>query len=578
MKFLMIAALFFFLLSGCSSDDKKESGLKADGDGIIKTDSDNGLSLNDLDNLSSDLDDVSNDSDLNTEDDEAKNDNDFENIQDSDNPSVKPVEWTLIYFISSDGDYKNYNYMFNIRGLEAQGGSNSNLHVTALYDGFEKGDSLYYYIQKTVKSETFPVTTAPGGEVDMGDTKAYFDMIDWVVKNYPAKKYYISFHDHGGGAVEPSSGKYLKNMLYDQTGGSSLDPDEQAEVVKYLSEKIGHKVDVVESMTCLGQMIENTFGMGGYAKYHIGAESLSYVSQTYPVSFLTGKPDATSKEVADYIIKDHEKGILQQNVPCHWSLINLDEIKPLADMLKALADALMLEKSPETAALMREIAGKTQNFTYQPGDRMASYIDIMDFAENISSNQSLNSTVKSIASEIKKHVSEKLVEYNFINNGCHPQTTYCAEYDRAHGISIYHPNDNNPFYIQNADPLYESLSFAEYTGWDNYLKKISLEAPTGQLPKVENLKAELTESRKVKISWNYSDDNFMLYDAFYCSRDKDGVFTNVYYTVVKEKGKTYFEVIDNLDESGNFRYRVTAFRGADSSSVNWSMTEAFDVE
>lgn len=393
-------------------------------------------------------------------------DEDMTEIQDSDEIYPEPVDWTLIYFISSDGDYKTYDYMFNIYGLEKQGGSNSNLHVTALYDGFSKGDSLYYYIRESGKSETFAVTTAPGGEVDMGDTKAYFDMIDRVVKNYPAEKYFVSFHDHGGGAVEPEEESVLspRNMLYDQTGSSSLDPDEQAAVIKYLYEKTGRKVDVVESMTCLGQMMENTFGMGGYAKYHIGAESLSYVSETYPVSFLNVYPDSTPKELAEYIVKDHERGILEQDVPCHWSLIDLDEIIPLADMLKDLADELILEKSQEIAVLMREVAGKAQNFTYQPGDRMASYIDISDFAQNMEDRESLSAPVRKTAGEIKKHISEKLVQYNFFNNGCHPQTISCAEYDRAHGISIYHPNDNNPFYIENADPLYESLSFAEYTG------------------------------------------------------------------------------------------------------------------
>lgn len=70
----------------------------------------------------------------------------------------------------------------------------------------------------------------------------------------------------------------------------------------------------------------------------------------------------------------------------------------------------------------------------------------------------------------------------------------------------------------------------------------------------------------------------MLYDAFYCSRDKDGVFTDIYYTVVKEKGKTYFEVIDNLSEGGSYSYRVTAFRQTDNSSVNWSTTETINIE
>lgn len=536
----------------------------------------------------------SQDSDSNTQDsitDAIDSDDLPDNIK-SDEPAdadadialTSKAEWTLLYFISSDGDYP-YTYMFNIQGLEAQGGSSDKINVLALYDGFLKGDSLYYHILADGNSETFKITTAPDSEVNMGDTKAYFDFIDWALARYPAKKYFVSFHDHGGGAVEPANEKspgmiMPDNMLYDQTSSDSLDPDEQAAVIAYLSRQTGQKVDVVESMACLSQMIENTYGMGGYAKYHIGAESLSYVSDTFPLAYLREDPSAEAFAVADYLVKDHEAGMKNQNVPCHWSMIDIDEVKPLADLLKSLAEKL--QQAADTAGFaetVRSIAGTAQNFSYTAGDLMSGYIDIKDFAQKLTGSDLISLDVKETAQEMITHIDNKLVIYNSYNNACHPQTESCSDYSHAYGISVYHPNDNNPFYQQKADPLYESLSFAKASGWSDYLKKISLEAPTGQLPKVYNLSAVLMDTRKVKISWDYKDESYPLYSAFYCSRDKGGVFTNVYYTVSKEKGKTSFEVIDEPDAAGTYQYRVTAYRSSDQKgSVNWEKTPDIVIE
>ncbi|MGC4118546.1 MAG: clostripain-related cysteine peptidase [Myxococcales bacterium] len=300
-----------------------------------------------------------------------------------------PREWTLIYFIASDGDY-GYTYWFNVDGLEAQGGTTAEVGAVALYDGYENGDSQYLVIGDSSASTTsVSPPRAAGGEVNMGEAKSYTDFIDWLLPRYSARHYLLSFHDHGGGAVEPKKSR-TRNMLYDQSSADSLDPDEQGQVVRHLARKIGRKVDVVESMTCLGQMAENTWGMRDAALYHVGAESLSYVTGTYPLGYLAQHPAASAKDVALFLAQDHASGIEAQDVPCTWSAIDLGQLGALGTKLGALAGQLKAFATTDALkAKVRAVAGGAQNFSYQSPDLMAAYLDIKDLAAKVAADTEL---------------------------------------------------------------------------------------------------------------------------------------------------------------------------------------------
>lgn len=480
-----------------------------------------------------------------------------------------PKEWTLIYFISSDGDY-GYTYWFNIDGLEGQGGTTAKVSAVALYDGFAKGDTKYLEIGGS-PSQT--VATRPpraaDGEVNMGDPKAYTDFLDWLLPRHSARRYLLSFHDHGGGAVEPL--RDARNMLYDQSSGDSLDPDEQAQVVAYLAKKTGRKVDVVESMTCLGQMIENTWGMRDAARYHVGAESLSYVTSTFPLRFLAGRPEATAREVARFLAEDHAAGVEAMDAPCTWSAIDLSRLAELGDALRALAaDLSAFAVDDAHKALVRAVAARAQSFTYQPKDLMSAYLDLKDLAAVVAAEPGLPASARATAERIVGlFETGGLVEFNAVHSGTHPQTTITVDYSRAFGLSVYHPNDANPFYVTKASPPYAQLSFPAQTGWAAYLQQVSLPAPSGKCAAVTNLTATRGADGKVTVSWDHA-PNQQGCDAFYCSRDLAGKFTGQYQTVGRSGDQGSFVVTDEPTAAGTYTWRVTAFRGSDEASINWT--------
>ncbi len=480
-----------------------------------------------------------------------------------------PKDWTVIYFISSDGDY-GYTYWFNIDGLEGQGGTTSRVSAVVLYDGFAKGDSKYLEIgASSSKTTSTPPPRAADGEVNMGDPKAYTDFLDWLLPRHSARRYLISFHDHGGGAVEPL--RDARNMLYDQTSGDSLDPDEQAQVVAYLAKKTGRKVDVVESMTCLGQMIENTWGMRDAARYHVGAESLSYVTGTFPLTFLADHPEATAREVARFLAEDHAAGIEAMDAPCTWSAIDLSRLATLGDALRTLAAELSAFAVDDARkSLVRTVAARAQSFTYQPKDLMSAYLDIKDLAAVVEAEPGLPASARAAARQIVAlFETGGLVEFNAAHGGTHPQTTITVDYSRASGLSVYHPNDAHPFYTAKAAPPYAQLSFAAETGWAAYLQQVSLPAPSGKCAAVSNLVATRGADGKVTVSWDHA-PNQQGCDAFYCSRDLGGKFTGQYQTVARSGAQTSFVVIDEPTAPGTYTWRVTAFRGADEASLNWT--------
>ncbi|MDD5307272.1 MAG: clostripain-related cysteine peptidase [Deltaproteobacteria bacterium] len=399
----------------------------------------------------------------------------------------EPADWTLIYFLASDGDY-GYDYWFNVDGLEAQGGSSDKVNVLVLWDGFAQGDSRYLVVgDSDGTTSSFGVETAEGGEVNMGDVETYRAFVDWLLPRYTARRYMLSFHDHGDGAVstawsgkggvgpraQDGDGKVARNMLFDQTSADSLDADEQAEIVAYVAEATSHKVDVVESMVCLGQMIENTFGMVGHAQYHVGPESLSYVTGTYPVSYLKQHPGADAEDVARFLFSDHLAGVQRDGVPCHWSAIDLDAVPPLvdamADMARATSDALVAGLAPETVL---DAAGKAQSYTYELGDLLSAYVDIEDLARALTQPE-MPQTVRTAAAAVIAAFDDGLVLENGFNNGTHPDTEISADYGNSHGLSVFHPNSRYPYYVANAQPPYESLAFSEAASWADYLMDLT---------------------------------------------------------------------------------------------------------
>ncbi|MBW2703053.1 MAG: hypothetical protein JRF33_19695 [Deltaproteobacteria bacterium] len=491
----------------------------------------------------------------------------------------EPADWTLIYFISSDGDY-GYDYWFNIEGLEAQGGSSESIHVLVLYDGFQVGDSRYYRLGgSNLSREKFTIPTAPDGEVNMGDAQTYRDCIDWLLPRYAARHYFVSFHNHGGGSVEPGSPstgtRLIHNMLYDQTSADSLDPDEQGQVIAHLAREAEQQVDVVESMTCLGQMVENTYAMAGHARFHVGAESLSYVSSTFPVAYLRDHPQASAEDVATFLVDDHHQGMVAGHTPCAWSLVDLDKLEGVVDSMSSLAAGLLeFASTSENQSLLRELAGQAQNFQFYPGDLMSAYVDIRDWARVLSESADLPAPLVVEAASLVETFDEGLVLANRVHNDTHPGFDIEAHYDGAYGLSVYHPNLHQPFYQQPSTPPYAELSFCRNTGWAEYLQAISLEAPEGPCPKVTNLQTVLQADDAVHITWSYPRDQEPFYDGFYCSRDKDGVFSGVYFTLLKQAGMTDFEVVDTLDGPGVYTWRVTAVRFSDQEgSINWSTSE-----
>jgi hypothetical protein len=332
-----------------------------------------------------------------------------------------------------------------------------NLNLVLLGDWYGDEGSLWGNIT------SFSYETIDQDELNMGDPQTYRDFFDWVVANHPGQRYAVSYWSHGSGAIAKSAGATAaaKAIGFDSTDEDQLDPDETAEVMRYLAEATGRPVEVFFACTCLTGMVENAYALRDSVRYLVAGESVVGCGCDV-LEVLDDALDRSARWLANRNVACQPTSYYQKDIV--YAATDLGQMESLATMLDELAWLLMKQTAAEPGFLaeLRTITEDTEDmgFTENPV-YCDAYLDLVDLCTRLSTVT--DPAVAARAEQIRDFVEQQVITSFVIQNDDQ------GLYSNAHGLSIYHPTDEFPTYYGS----YGSLSFARDTRWDEYLRQIN---------------------------------------------------------------------------------------------------------
>jgi len=339
-------------------------------------------------------------------------------------------------------------------GLELAAGD-ANLDLVLLGDSYGNEGTIYAHAQKGGSD----ILDQP--ELDMGSVATYRDFFDWVIAEHPGQRYVIDYWGHGGG-VSLESG----TLGYDKTAdGDGLSSDQVGEALGYLAEQSGGRIGIFYLCTCLNQMFENAYAWKDAVQYVVAGEST--VGCAYqPIDALSGNETMTVAELAEATVAGFE-GVGSQGFDVVYSAVDTDYVAEAATLLDTLAQQLQAYASaePSHAEQLRSVAGEAQSMAnpYMQSYESA-YLDLYDFCDDLIASLD-DPAIQSSCANLRTLIANELVLSYVI-------TDSAGAYPQAHGISIYHPNARFPHYLPGTPQHYASLSFAQDTGWDEYINQL----------------------------------------------------------------------------------------------------------
>jgi hypothetical protein len=228
-------------------------------------------------------------------------------------------------------------------------------------------------------------------------------------------------------------------------------------VLDYLSLKVKRKVEVFFVCACLQQMVENAYALRASVRYVVAGES----SVGCGCDILSVLKDNLDKD-AGWLAK--------QNTSCQtttafkkdvvYSSVRTAKTGALAAAIDGLAVALKsyAGRGPAEAAKLKNLAGATQSMSLSAGDQYATHLDLVDLCQRLV--QLGDATITKHAQQVESVASSAVITQYVIQNDKK------GLYAKAHGLAIFHPNPNYPYYF----PIYDARAFAKDTRWDEYLR------------------------------------------------------------------------------------------------------------
>jgi hypothetical protein len=207
-------------------------------------------------------------------------------------------------------------------------------------------------------------------------------------------------------------------------------------------------------------MVEVAYEMKDTADYMVGSEETEPGAGWPYDTILKGllkKPAMSSRDLAKSISQTYGQYYAKSSEATTQSVLDLGKIEATAAAVSELADALIAalkkktgrDKTIDAIILARQY---TQKFA------MPEYLDLGDFARNISLKLPRNAAVKAAAAKILESLDNPAKKALVIQNN-----TSGATMKKATGISIYFPEK------KQYSPDYGDLLFNKTYHWNQFL-------------------------------------------------------------------------------------------------------------
>ncbi len=371
-------------------------------------------------------------------------------------------EWSYFIFLNGHNNLDSYGSK-NIIDMEKVG-STDQVNIVVQWASMAASTTKRLYIKKSnnPKKVMSPTVNNPG-LVDMGDYHSLVDFVTWAAKNYPAKHYFVSVWDHGGGwhqAFINNNGARIKpyDISWDDRSGHFITTQQLGEAMTDISKILGQKVDVYGSDACLMAMAEVASEMNTSVNYFVGSEETEPGDGWPYQPFLakwTANPTMSSADVSKLLsseyVKAYSDGGVYSNSDVTMSAMDLTKLDAFNSSIKDLGQKLKGLIASKKAAVLKA-ADSSQSFEY------ADYKDFVDFTNNLESANLLRGD--SAIANARSAAAALVIESDATD-----------KYRNAHGLSIWLPSNSSDYSEYQAK--YGSLNFNQVTGWGDVVKALN---------------------------------------------------------------------------------------------------------
>lgn len=364
-------------------------------------------------------------------------------------------EWTFLLFLNGHNNLDSFGHM-NIKLME-QVGSSDQVNYVVQWASEENGDTQRLYIEKSTNSAkvTSPVIEKLPA-VDMGDYRELVEFIDWGVKKYPAKKYFIAVWNHGSGWHRSNKPNFsTQDISYDDLSGNKITTEQLGLAMAEASKIIGHKVDIYGSDACLMSMAEVASEMSDSVQVSVGSEEVE-PGEGWPYSTFMKRwndnPTASSADVGRFLteeyVKAYTKGGIYPARDVTFSALDLEKITDLHQAFYDLSKQL-ISLDNNRLKKVKLAADATLGFAY------ADSKDALDFLLKIESNQIFASNEPTIL-KAKTAIKSMVIA-----------SKSTKKYQNANGLAIWIPGKYD--YSQELKTRYKDLVFNKHTNWGSFV-------------------------------------------------------------------------------------------------------------
>ena len=354
---------------------------------------------------------------------------------------VLTKEWTLAVFLNADNNLDP----FGVEDMEEMSriGSNEWLNIVSLIDR-ERGPASINYIEKDKITKVMEM-----GELDMGDYQELVRFMDYVQKNYPAKKYILTIWNHGSG-WKLAGNKIFRGISYDDSSNNHITNAQLGIALKAIKKIIGHDIDILNMDACLMQMAEVIYVCKDTCRYVVASEETEPGKGTpYDDVFRTlqkvDSPLSFSKKWVKAFTSSYNGGS-QGYEACTQSAIDCKAFEAVVDGVNGIAKAAM---ALEYRGVMLEIIKQVQKFSYPENIDLFHLTVLM---KQLIKDEGVQTAATKLQIALKNAI---------IANGA-----VSTSMKDSYGLAIYLPWD---FIVENS---YANLAFAKNTLWDDMINDL----------------------------------------------------------------------------------------------------------
>ncbi len=341
--------------------------------------------------------------------------------------------WTVMVYMDGDNSLESA-VPVDLGELEAVG-STADVNFVVLADTLD-GPAYLYYVNQGGST-----VIASWGEVNMADPATLTRFITDAKTLYPANNYALDFWNHGGG---------IMGVCWDDTSGDKLTMLEMRTAIV----NGGVSFANVWFDACNMAQAEIAHQFQGYASYIVFSEQTVW-GQGFPydaiATQLVASPAMDGRTLS--LIAADEFTVFYADLgwnTCTISVYDMAYLTTVSGAVNTFASAMVSTMS---------LYYKTYKSCRGSAEATAGAVDLMGFAQLVSVNTKLSTTVRSAASATVTAVDLAII-YEWHSKDC----------AGMNGLGIWYPTSSVSYYWSaSVETMYRGMLFDTATGWANFL-------------------------------------------------------------------------------------------------------------